>query len=568
MGIVSFASIVRDKYKKVKDVKIPKVIDSLFIDCNSVLYDAEKKVYLSSNSYSDEERKKIYMKGEEVLEQEFLNKVVKNIQDVYDKFKPRKNFFIAIDGVGNAAKMQQQKTRRFGGTKDKDKISNPYFNTRAFTPGTQMMIKVDKAITTWLKSAKNLPEKTLYSSHLDPGEGEHKIFDYIRNDVHVKGDGAHIVYGADNDLFILTLICKEENMYLYKDDLNILYDMNNAKKQTIDFMEFEGCIKSKLLVDFSILMTFAGNDFLPQFPNISSSVESLNIALKSYRSNKFHLHTDNNNINWKALLMLFRSINKYTINKEDLYIQSLNLKYPYKELREAVIVNNIYGQAVNENYDSSRHYRTFDLKKFSKLWYNKQFEPQCTKLKELYKNDFYDEEDIENMCLQYLKTLEWCHIYYTEGYKKVSNYHFYNYSYLPLSIDVETYLEKVIKTGKVKNLEDVKYVANEDFNCLEQLMMVLPPQSLNLIPAKYHQTYEKYLNSVNPVDFPTPVVEGTNASHHSTILIPPVDIMLTKYAFEVESISLPSTMKNKKPLIITGEKTFDFSLKIGKNYLM
>ena len=568
MGIVSFALIVKEKYKKVKDVKMPKIIDSLFIDCNSVLYGAEKTVYLSSDSYSDEERKKKYMKGEEALEKEFLNKVVKNIQDVYDKFKPKKNFFIAIDGAGNAAKMQQQKTRRFGSTKDKEKITNPFFSTRAFTPGTNIMIKIDKAITDWLKSAKNLPEKTLYSSHLDPGEGEHKIFDYIRNDVHVKGDGANIVYGADNDLFILTLICKEENMYLYKDDFDILYDMNNAKKQTIEFMKFDGCDESKLLVDFSILMTFAGNDFLPQFPNISSSINSLDIALTAYKKNKLHLHTSENNISWKALLMLFRSINSYTINKEDLYIQSLKLKYPYKELRDSVIVKNIYGQPVNENYDSSKHYRTFDLEKFSKLWYNKQFEPQCTKLKELYNNDFYDTEDIENMCLQYLKTLEWCHIYYTEGYKKVSNYHFYNYNYLPLSVDVETYLEKMIKSSKREKLEDVKHVVDQNFNCLEQLMMVLPPQSLELIPAKYHYIYEKYLNSVNPVDFPLPLVEGTNASHHSIILIPHIDIVLTKYAFEAENVIIPSNMKNKKPLIITGEKSDSFSLKISKDYLM
>ena len=104
-------------------LRCQKIIDSLFIDCNTVLYDAEKKVYLTSDSYTDEERRKKYMKGKEALEKEFLTKVVKNIQDVYDKFRPRKNFFVAIDGVGNAAKMQQQKTRRFKSTKDKEKNS-------------------------------------------------------------------------------------------------------------------------------------------------------------------------------------------------------------------------------------------------------------------------------------------------------------------------------------------------------------------------------------------------------------------------------------------------------------
>ena len=93
-------------------------------------------------------------------------------------------------------------------------------------------------------------------------------------------------------------------------------------------------------------------------------------------------------------------------------------------------VKNIYGKVVDEVYDPSNHYRSFDLEKFSKLWYNKEFTPMTTKLKKLYKNKYYDNDDIENMCLQYLKTVQWCNLYYTEGYKDVSNYHFYNYRYL------------------------------------------------------------------------------------------------------------------------------------------
>ena len=40
------------------------------------------------------------------------------------------------------------------------------------------------------------------------------------------------------------------------------------------------------------------------------------------------------------------------------------------------------------------------------------------------------------------------------------------------------------------------------------------------------------------------------------------------YAFEAENVIIPSNMKNKKPLIITGEKSDSFSLKISKDYLM
>ena len=64
----------------------------------------------------------------------------------------RKNFFIAIDGVGNAAKMQQQKTRRFGSTKDKDKITPILISVPEHLHlEHNMMIKVDKAITDLVK---------------------------------------------------------------------------------------------------------------------------------------------------------------------------------------------------------------------------------------------------------------------------------------------------------------------------------------------------------------------------------------------------------------------------------
>ena len=573
MGIVDFGNIVKEKYKNVKNAKMPSQVDSVFIDCNGILYGAEASVYLTGTDkktkkpvFSDEDRRKKYLKGKEALEAEFLNKVIEKLKSAYDEFKPQKNFFIAIDGVANAAKMQQQKTRRFKSIKDKEKIPNPFFSTRAFTPGTMMMVKIDQAITAWLKSNKTISKKVHYSSHLEPGEAEHKIFDYIRKDQYVKGSGAHIIYGADNDLYILTLLCKESNMYLYKDDFKTLYNMNNAKKQTLDFMKFEGCDESKLLVDFSILITFAGNDFLPQFPNISSSIGSLDIVLSIYKQNKIHLHTNDNNINWKGILMLFRKINKHTINKEDLYITGWDLAYPYKEIRDSTIIKNIYGKPVDEVYDSSKHYRSFDLEKFSKLWYNKQFVPRCTKLKKLYKkHKYYDEDDIENMCLQYLQTIQWCHLYYTEGLKCVSNYHFYNYDYLPLTVDIETYLDNLSNKQK---LEDVRYKEGEDFNSLEQLMMVLPPQSLNLIPEDYHQIYRDHLNSVNPVDFPELLTEGTDKSYHQLLIIPHIDIELIKYIFESNNIKLPTYMKKKESLIIENKEKIIFDLNISKDYLM
>jgi 5'-3' exoribonuclease 1 len=75
--------------------------------------------------------------------------------------KPKKIFFMAIDGVAPRAKMNQQRARRFRAGKDRKKkleflaektgrafqeISAEHFDTNAITPGTQFMANLDEQL--------------------------------------------------------------------------------------------------------------------------------------------------------------------------------------------------------------------------------------------------------------------------------------------------------------------------------------------------------------------------------------------------------------------------------------
>lgn len=78
------------------------------------------------------------------------------------------------------AKMQQQRGRR-----EKSALSassNEIFDRNAITPGTKFMMELDNYIIRFISTNRDLlPKKVIYSGHLVPGEGEHKIIDYYRH---------------------------------------------------------------------------------------------------------------------------------------------------------------------------------------------------------------------------------------------------------------------------------------------------------------------------------------------------------------------------------------------------
>ncbi|GAG59729.1 unnamed protein product, partial [marine sediment metagenome] len=80
------------------------------------------------------------------------------------------------------SRLSQQRTRRYKSGQDYDE--NAVFNSVVITPGTNFMIELDAFLKKWLDINKlNIPPNTIYSSHMVPGEGEHKIMDFIRQDL-------------------------------------------------------------------------------------------------------------------------------------------------------------------------------------------------------------------------------------------------------------------------------------------------------------------------------------------------------------------------------------------------
>lgn len=147
---------------------------------------------------------------------------------------------MAIDGVAPRAKMNQQRGRRFRSAKDAEVLEEKAkkkgevlskevrFDSNCITPGTEFMARLNEALKYFIKLKISTTPiwqscTVVYSGHevgknylilerilnfklsilQTPGEGEHKIMDYIR---YLKSqedydlDTRHCLYGLDADL--------------------------------------------------------------------------------------------------------------------------------------------------------------------------------------------------------------------------------------------------------------------------------------------------------------------------------------------------------------------------------
>jgi 5'-3' exonuclease len=130
---------------------------------------------------------------------------------------------------------------------------------------------------------------------LVPGEGEHKLFDFLRTHKNRLQDARFNVFivGNDADLIMLsllvsTLFLHETPMYIVREDIS-----SRNKYITLHINTFKQCIldlapnkSSELVVcDFVILCFLVGNDFMPSIPLFNIYDGGLDMMLKYYFTN-------------------------------------------------------------------------------------------------------------------------------------------------------------------------------------------------------------------------------------------------------------------------------------------
>eukprot|EP00762_Andalucia_godoyi_P001681 ANDGO_07122.mRNA.1 5'-3' exoribonuclease 1 len=327
MGVPRFFRWISERYplinNEVRDDTMPE-IDNLYLDMNGIIHRA---------THGDND-------ATVFSEERVMIAIYQYIDRLFDMVRPRKIFFMAIDGVAPRAKMNQQRQRRFksalelalhkeqqlAGLADSDdgeaKVVEPLFDSCSITPGTEFMAKLTKYLEFFVK--KKISEdrnwqrcEVVLSGHEYPGEGEHKIMDFIRARKSAPAyspDERHCLYGLDADLIMLSLASHEPHFVLLREEIQfgnkpqkslrgqteeeLRHEIRDETRFHLlyinllrEYLEFEfrtvelpfGFDLDRVIDDFILMCFFMGNDFLPSLPTFNIGEGSLNDLFDIYR---------------------------------------------------------------------------------------------------------------------------------------------------------------------------------------------------------------------------------------------------------------------------------------------
>uniref|UniRef100_A0A671LPH8 5'-3' exoribonuclease n=1 Tax=Sinocyclocheilus anshuiensis TaxID=1608454 RepID=A0A671LPH8_9TELE len=182
-------------------------------------------------------------------EDEMMVAIFEYIDRLFNIVRPRRVLYMAIDGVAPRAKMNQQRSRRFRASKEgvelveeKNKMREEMFlflggylppegikerfDSNCITPGTEFMDNLAKCLRYYIADRlTNDPgwrNITVFLSDASvPGEGEHKIMDFIRRQraqPNHDPNTHHCLCGADADLIMLGLATHEPNFTIIREE--------------------------------------------------------------------------------------------------------------------------------------------------------------------------------------------------------------------------------------------------------------------------------------------------------------------------------------------------------------
>ena len=339
MGIPSYFSHIIKQYgdiiqKFTKDFGVK----NLYMDCNSIIYDIIRNTEVSKSIKTQDYEKKV------------IKLVCEKIKYYIELINPSELAYIAFDGIAPVAKLEQQRTRRYKNkymeiyNKEKNIITdeNLYpWDKAAITPGTNFMNLLNKHIKEYFKVNKIKNIKIIVDTSDYCGEGEHKIFEYIRNNKKYHEEGNSVIYGLDADLIMLTInhlsICKK--CYLFREtpefiksidkslDPNCLYvmDIPLFKEILIEYLNDGNKAtceqENNIIHDYIFICFMLGNDFLPHFPALNIRTHGLGILMECYKNiiaNKKKNLTNGKKIFWKNVREYITELSK----SEEKYIKN------------------------------------------------------------------------------------------------------------------------------------------------------------------------------------------------------------------------------------------------------
>eukprot|EP00276_Gloeochaete_wittrockiana_P024226 CAMPEP_0184365928 /NCGR_PEP_ID=MMETSP1089-20130417/151202_1 /TAXON_ID=38269 ORGANISM="Gloeochaete wittrockiana, Strain SAG46.84" /NCGR_SAMPLE_ID=MMETSP1089 /ASSEMBLY_ACC=CAM_ASM_000445 /LENGTH=527 /DNA_ID=CAMNT_0026707337 /DNA_START=45 /DNA_END=1624 /DNA_ORIENTATION=+ len=326
-------------------------------------------------------------------EEEMMKLIFEYIDRIFAMVRPRKVLFMAIDGVAPRAKMNQQRSRRFRAAKDARekeaeeerlrqewaekgmdvplKKDKEHFDSNVITPGTPFMDHLAYALRYYIHERVNTEAgwqnvKVILSDASVPGEGEHKIMEFIRLQRAHEGrdpNTSHVIYGLDADLIMLSLATHEAHFRVLREQV---FPKNTGRcfvcnqeghmasectgkpkekrgefdekaaivpKKPFQFLvvpvlreyldrEFRDTLEhllpfgydfERIIDDFVLMCCFVGNDFLPHMPSLEireGAIDKLMELYKQLLPTIGGYMSEDGEVNMKRVEVLMRSLGK------------------------------------------------------------------------------------------------------------------------------------------------------------------------------------------------------------------------------------------------------------------
>ncbi|XP_058822871.1 5'-3' exoribonuclease 1 isoform X2 [Topomyia yanbarensis] len=563
MGVPKFFRYISERYpclsELIRENQVPE-FDNLYLDMNGIIHNC------SHPNDSD-----VFFR---ITEDKIFSDIFHYLEFLFRMIRPQKLFFIAVDGVAPRAKMNQQRGRRFRSAREAQEQAEQAekkghvlpiearFDSNCITPGTSFMVRLQKAMEHFIKvkiSTNPLWKhcKVILSGHETPGEGEHKIMEYIRHAKAAPGfdpNTRHCLYGLDADLVMLGLCTHERHFSLLREEVKF---GKNEKKCTIveetrfyllhltlmrEYLELEFApVRDKLnfefniykLIDDWVLMGYmVGNDFIPHLPHLHINENALPTLFQAYMDVMPSLDgyiNEGGILNLRRLEVFMERLARFD---RDIFLEHYtDLKY-FKSKRGSdnmeafdVTIDDIKAEAemncdlsaliqASEDMflDDEEESTSGDIENDPEF-----FEKEFT----AYKKNYYitkmgyqhfNEETRAEQAECYVRALQWTLLYY---YRGVSSWSwFYPHHYAPFISDVQHF----------KHLT-IHFEIGKPFLPFQQLLSVLPAASKDHLPTAYHKLMTDPSSPVfdfYPQNFNTDL-NGKQQDWEAVVLIPFID---------------------------------------------
>lgn len=483
-------------------------IDNFYLDMNAIIHNSAQEVFCYGNYATRIRKTKPSLS-------ETYNSVTDNVDRLVKIVEPKELLYMAVDGVCPNPKQQNQRQRRYGSSvtpqtntinprlrppRGESKSSgqdsllpptatSPYaslFNSSSISPSTPFMQELDRHIKKYLRK---INVKTIYSSHEDQGEGEHKIMDYLRKNIDAVKTKTHGIYGLDADFFMLALATQCPNIFLVREDLADMsmhyVSIDLLRRSLIGDLSNDGHPDAKTIIDdFVLICIMVGNDFLRPIASFEDLPFVMDVVLDAYAKFSLPLTSDRRIIS-ENVRKFFQNL----LNSQQT-ILNRNVANSRKHIEpDPALVN-----ATTAGIKDGIFTESINIEKWEKEYYHDRFGNDTIR---------------DKICQSYYIGLDWICRYYFTGCPDWR--WFYPYHYSPTLRDLSLYKYRPILFKGGKAVQPIV-----------QLLAIMPPTASDMIPAKYrHLMLDE--NSPLAKYYPKTVkmdLKGCTAPWHGTLLLP------------------------------------------------